>query len=687
MFIEWFVDIIKKFPTYDTPKGGIRIVGFDGRSGCGKTTLANNLAKELGVEVFHLDDLYPGWDGLSVGVELYIEKILEPLCAGKDAVWQVWDWENSCWGRQKVLRWAPIVLVEGVGVGAVGARQYLANFFWLDAVGEVRKFKALQRDEYFVSFWEKWAEQEDLFFEKNNNFFVAFLRLDSTKFLQNSDEKVLGCVEKKFQVNSMKMVGNFSAPQIFEALYANSENVVWLDSSATESLRGNFSIIANDVGSYSKTVSFSEGVVVERSVAGVERVVEPFFRWLEKNWVACVDVGQVFLPAEVPVGVGFLGYLSYELKNETGGSGVYFADYAQAQFIFADRAIVFDHKQNCLYLVVLVEQLEVEVFDQKSCANVSWLLDTFQVLENMVLQKTGLGVVTDFGGLGVVFEQRESKLEYLQKIVQAKAEIVAGNSYEICLTTQFTANLVEEVVPWVVYLQLRLDNPAPFGSYLGFGGLHILSFSVERFVSLTAAGVVCAEPIKGTRPRGKTVYEDGLLAYELQNCAKDVAENVMIVDLLRNDLLHVVDPGSLQVIKLCGLESYASVHQLVSSIGGKLCVGVKAADLLCALFPGGSMSGAPKISSMKILDGLEKAARGVYAGGVGYFSVTGAMDLAMPIRTLVVEGLGFAGKYRQRWSLGVGGAITCESVPEEEYAEIIVKAAKIFSSLGVGYVN
>jgi anthranilate synthase component 1/para-aminobenzoate synthetase len=191
-----------------------------------------------------------------------------------------------------------------------------------------------------------------------------------------------------------------------------------------------------------------------------------------------------------------------------------------------------------------------------------------------------------------------------------------------------------------------------------------------------------AEPIKGTRRRAADPETDAALRHDLATSLKDRAENIMIVDLLRNDLSHFAEPGSVTVSRLCEIESYATVHQLVSTIDAQLLPGAPRAEAVAACFPAGSMTGAPKISTMAILDRLEQAPRGVYSGAIGYFSLNGATDLAVAIRTLVIQTPNEPGSATATLSLGVGGAITADSVAQDEYEEIRTKAFGVLSTLG-----
>jgi anthranilate/para-aminobenzoate synthase component I len=223
-------------------------------------------------------------------------------------------------------------------------------------------------------------------------------------------------------------------------------------------------------------------------------------------------------------------------------------------------------------------------------------------------------------------------------------------------------------------LTLRQQNPAPYGSFIKVGSREIVSSSPEQFLKLTAAGKISSKPIKGTRPRSAVPVEDELLAKGLRENQKEQAENLMIVDLMRNDLGRICEPGSVVVDKLFDIESYATVHQLVSTVTGTLQPDKNAVSALEACFPAGSMTGAPKIRAIGILTELEDGPRGVYSGAIGYLGFDGSVDLGMTIRTLVFEGK-FA-------SLGVGGGITIDSNPEQELQETMLKAEALLRTLG-----
>jgi anthranilate/para-aminobenzoate synthase component I len=226
---------------------------------------------------------------------------------------------------------------------------------------------------------------------------------------------------------------------------------------------------------------------------------------------------------------------------------------------------------------------------------------------------------------------------------------------------------------WELYRELRRANPAPFAAWLDLPEGAIASSSPERFVRLSAEGIAESRPIKGTRPRGKTREDDERIARELASSPKDRAENAMIVDLVRNDLGKVCRFGSVDVPELYAVERYPTVHQLVSTVRGELAKGRDAVDLLSACFPPGSMTGAPKIEAMTILEALEPVERGVYSGALGFIDASGTMDASVVIRSAVVAG----GKV----SVGVGGAIVADSDPAAEHAEALLKAKALANAI------
>jgi len=262
---------------------------------------------------------------------------------------------------------------------------------------------------------------------------------------------------------------------------------------------------------------------------------------------------------------------------------------------------------------------------------------------------------------------------YREAVVRAKEYIAAGDIYQVNLTQRLEVPL--KMAPFQLYRRLRQRNPAPFASYLDCGGeLRVISSSPERFLFVQDSHVE-TRPIKGTRPRGRTAEEDEQMRSELLNSEKDKAELVMIVDLERNDLGRVCSYGTVRVPQLIELEEYASVFHLVSTVTGTLAPNKDMVDLVRATFPGGSITGTPKIRAMEIIDELEPVRRGIYTGSIGYIGFDGTADLNIVIRTFVNKG--------DRLYLQVGGGIVADSDPQMEYEETLHKARAPLRSLGI----
>jgi len=260
---------------------------------------------------------------------------------------------------------------------------------------------------------------------------------------------------------------------------------------------------------------------------------------------------------------------------------------------------------------------------------------------------------------------------YLAAVRRVRDYIFAGDIFQANLSQRFEAAIDESA--WSFYLRLRRGNAAPFAAFLDFPEVTVVSASPERFLRVDAHGHVETRPIKGTRPRGFGPEHDAALGQALAESAKDRAENLMIVDLMRNDLSRVCAPHSVRVSELFSLEHYATVHHLVSTVVGELSPGTDAIDLLRAAFPGGSITGAPKLRAMEVIAELEPSRRGVYCGSIGYWSVTGELDTSIAIRTAVVQDT--------RVYFSAGGGIVADSEPEQEYMETLDKARAMIDAL------
>ena len=264
-----------------------------------------------------------------------------------------------------------------------------------------------------------------------------------------------------------------------------------------------------------------------------------------------------------------------------------------------------------------------------------------------------------------------TRTEYLAAVEKVREYIFAGDIFQANLSQRFEA--VTDESAWSFYTRLRRRNAAPFAAFLDFPEVVVVSASPERFLHVDARGHVETRPIKGTRPRGFGPEHDAALGQALAESAKDRAENLMIVDLMRNDLSRVCAPGSVRVSELFSLEHYATVHHLVSTVVGDLSSGTDAIDVLRAAFPGGSITGAPKLRAMEIIAELEPSRRGVYCGSIGYWSVTGELDTNIAIRTAVLQD--------GRIYFSAGGGIVADSNPEHEYLETLDKARAMIDAL------
>jgi para-aminobenzoate synthetase len=278
--------------------------------------------------------------------------------------------------------------------------------------------------------------------------------------------------------------------------------------------------------------------------------------------------------------------------------------------------------------------------------------------------------MTDATACGMV-RPRHDRGAYLDRIADCLDEIRDGESYEVCLTN--AVDVPVAIDPRRTFSWLRRTSPVPYGALLEFPDVAVLSASPERYLTVDRDRVVESKPIKGTRPRGATPADDEALHDDLAANVKDRAENLMIVDLIRNDLNRVCDIGTVHVPKLFDVETYAPVHQLVSTIRGRLRPDASAVDCVRETFPGGSMTGAPKLRTMQIIDRLEDGPRGFYSGALGWFALSGAADLSIVIRTLVAT--------QGRVSFGVGGAIVALSDADEEFEETVVKSRAMVTAL------
>nr|WP_206686680.1 MULTISPECIES: anthranilate synthase component I family protein [Microbacterium] len=369
---------------------------------------------------------------------------------------------------------------------------------------------------------------------------------------------------------------------------------------------------------------------------------------------------QAMDAADAPPGPfhgGWVGWLGYDTAAGRAGAPATAEPTGADLWLAVDRFVAFDHAARRVWAIAPAEDL-----DHHTARVTRWASAPAAAAP---VGHAGLRTVT----------ARHSAAEYAALIERCRDAIRAGDAYQLCLTTRFEVTASGPLDPVAAFLTLRRHTPSHHGGLVRSGPVALASASPERFLQI-ADGIVRTHPIKGTRPRGDDPASDAALAGELLASPKERAENVMIVDLMRNDLQRVCTPGTVATEALLQVESYPAVHQLVSSVGGRLSPGIHFADIVAAAFPAGSMTGAPKLSAMTILHGLERGPRGVFAGTFGWVGADGAADLAMVIRSIVTHP---GGAY-----VGAGGGITWGSDAAAEVAEVALKARAPLAALGAG---
>jgi para-aminobenzoate synthetase len=446
------------------------------------------------------------------------------------------------------------------------------------------------------------------------------------------------------------------AERAFCHLFADERNAFWLDSSKVIDARSRFSFMGASGGPLSSVVTYdvAAGALKIARPDGTEVESESIFDHLDRE-LRRLGTLRNDLPFDLTC--GFVGYLGYELKADCEGDAAYRSSHPDAAFVFADRLIAFDHHEETTYVVCLTDA-------DSAAAGRQWVDDIARELEALP-PPPALELPEDPGDDSPVeFRLSRPHETYIADINRVKDHLTEGDTYEVCLTNKVWTEATPD--PLRLYRILRHINPAPFSAFLRFGEVAVMSSSPERFLKVHRDRWVEAKPIKGTIQRGRDPEEDRRLAEHLRTDEKSQAENLMITDLLRNDLGIVCEIGTVHVPHLMEIESYETVHQLVSTVAGHLREEVGAPNAIRACFPGGSMTGAPKKRTMEIIDELEKEPRGVYSGAIGYLGLSGAADLSIVIRTIVSD--------EESTSIGTGGAIVMQSDAEEEYEEILLKA-------------
>ena len=444
----------------------------------------------------------------------------------------------------------------------------------------------------------------------------------------------------------------YQNPIFFLSLTAKYPGTVLLDSTSVIPHCGRYSFIAIDPFQ----ILSSKGDQIE--LKGKKWIGDPFQvlqQELSKFPLSCHEM-------EIPFQGGAAGYFGYDLYQHLEKIDAKQHDDMQFPDMvvgFYDLVVAFDHIKKQAWIFSsgfpLTEEIARKKHAEERC---QWLVSEFTKMT--ALPALSMSVIKN-----EMIESNFTREKYIEAVETVKEYILAGDIFEANISQRFSTLLPSSISTLDLYRRLCMFNPAPFSAYLVFDGVTVISASPERFLKLTN-GRVETRPIKGTRRRDKNAIEDSRLAQELLASEKDYAENIMIVDLLRNDLSRVCRDFSVKVPELCSLESYATVHHLVSVVIGELRESFNAIDLLRATFPGGSVTGAPKIRAMEIIAEIEPTQRGPYCGSVGYIGFNGDMDLSITIRTFCVK--------NQTVTFQAGGAIVVDSNPLSEYEETLTKA-------------
>jgi len=467
-------------------------------------------------------------------------------------------------------------------------------------------------------------------------------------------ERIRGAA-RTLRVFSAPLPNWVSAECAFLKLYAREKNAFWLDSQK----------VSEDMSRFSFMGSVPDDAVVTCSLGQVgESARQEHLAQLEQELRSSTVEGGGDLPFEFRG--GYVGFMTYEMKASFGARQVYENTIPDSLWMRVDRFIAFDHIEQRVTLVAIADE-----DDEPSIR--CWMAHVISELQGVS------GVENRSRSLGIErlsLRMSHSAEEYIEAIRRCKEKIIEGESYEVCLTNQFSFEAQIDVLD--LYLTMRRENPAPFGGLIRSGKVSVISNSPERLLKVNAAGRVESKPIKGTCARHDDPEIDLANALRLARSEKDRAENLMIVDLIRNDLARVSAPGSVRVPKLMEIESYTTVHQMVSTVESVLKPDRSLLDLLRAVFPGGSITGAPKIRTMEIIDGLERGPRGVYCGSIGYLGYNRVAELNIAIRTLSYDG--------RTVRFGAGGAITYLSDPNAELDEVLLKAEAVLRPIW-HYIN
>jgi para-aminobenzoate synthetase component 1 len=481
-------------------------------------------------------------------------------------------------------------------------------------------------------------------------------------FKWNRDREILHLVP---QIEELRL-GAVSFYDIAE-YYAGRSHFAFLDSRLHDHNLGKYSFIAFDPFLIFK--SKGNKVWTRQGETVRERIEENIFDSLNAimtSYQIPVGTGKNFSPF---LGGG-IGYFAYELGRQIEILPVTARDVMripESYVCFYNAVVIYQHEKRKMYISYFDPGCECSILSMEH------LKEEIASIPPGLYNSTGISPGWKTSGdrdILTGFRSDFTRQEYMDAVNRIKEYILAGDVYQADLTQRFETDM-DDIPPWDLYKRLMHINPAPFASYLNFEDVTVVSSSPERFLIVNGSYVE-TRPIKGTVKRGPTPEEDRENKEFLYNDEKNRAELAMIVDLMRNDIGRVCRAGSVKVRAFPELETYSSVHHLVSTITGKLAEGKNVVDVLKATFPGGSITGAPKIRAMEILDELEPVERGIYTGSIGYLGFNGCADLNIVIRTIVITG--------KKAHIQAGGGIVADSVDCDEYEETLLKAQKLFKA-------
>lgn len=445
--------------------------------------------------------------------------------------------------------------------------------------------------------------------------------------------------------------------RVFLALGADAARVAWLDGGDDATEGRSVIAVARD----------------ESPALSATDAADPALVYAELASALAADIADERDDDAGRAAVGWFGWFGYEFGARTLGVPATPTGMPDAAFLFVDRVVVFDHATHTVRLEWLEEDGGFGA-GLRAAASSRWISETADAIAAL---ETGTSAAPASSEATHVTQAAPTRWRhdadgYRRMIAECQAAIVRGDAYQLCLTNRVEVDATPD--PVEAYLRLRRSSPSHHGGFVRVDDVALLSASPEQFLLVDRDRTVATKPMKGTRPRSDDPAVDTALRAELSGSEKERAENLMIVDLMRNDLGRIAELGSVEVPSLLEVEEYPHVHQLVSTVTARLRHPLTALDAVRSAFPAGSMTGAPKESAMRILHSLERGPRGVYSGAFGCLGVDGTADLAMVIRSIVLTSAGA--------TIGTGGGITALSVADEEVEETRVKARALIAVLG-----